>query len=261
MTRYVCRSTIVAEAASCNRCVVSCGEIEMNRLWIIPAIMISAIVAGTNSASAAYCGAISYEGCCGCGGTADGNEVSATPVAGGTYTCMRTVRETVYDRVEETRYRTRNEVYYEDRQVQCSRLVPETTTRNINYTVMVPKYETRTRTMNYTVCKPVYEKHQRTINYTVRRPVYETRKKTIKYTVCKPVYETHQRTINYTVKRPVYETRTKTVNYTVCKPVYETKSRTVNYTVCKPVYETKTRQVKLHRLQHCSRAENANRTV
>ncbi|MDB4759886.1 hypothetical protein OAG34_01585 [bacterium] len=68
---------------------------------------------------------------------------------------MRTVRETVYDRVEETRYRTRNEVYYEDRQVQCSKLVPETTTRNINYTVMVPKYETRTRTINYTVCKPV----------------------------------------------------------------------------------------------------------
>ena len=242
MTRNECRSTTFAEAASCNRCVVSCGEFQMNRLWIIPAIMISAIVAGTNSASAAYCGAISYEGCCGCGVTAGGDEESATPVAGGTYTCMRTVRETVYDKIEETRYRTRNEVYYEDRQVQCSRLLPETTTRNINYTVMVPTYETRTRTTNYTVCKPVYEKHQKTINYTVRRPVYETCKKTVKYTVCKPVYETHQRTINYTVKKPVYETCTKTVNYTVCKPVYETKSRTIKYTVCKPVYETKTRQ-------------------
>ena len=113
------------------------------------------IMVAANSASAAYCGAISYEGCCGSGGTTDGDEATTAPVAGGTYTCMRTVRETVYDQVEETRYRKRNEVYYEDQQVQCSRMVPETTTRNVNYTVMVPKYETRTRTINYTVCKPV----------------------------------------------------------------------------------------------------------
>ncbi len=80
-------------------------------------------------------------------------------VAGGTYTVMRTVRETVYDQVQETRYRTRNETYYEDQQVQATRMVPETTTREVQYTVMVPTYETKTRTINYTVNKPVYETH------------------------------------------------------------------------------------------------------
>ncbi len=86
------------------------------------------IVAGANTASAAYCGAISYEGCGGCGNTvvdggvvadgavADGAIVDGgSAVAGGSYTVMRTVRETVYDQVQETRYRTRNETYYEDR--------------------------------------------------------------------------------------------------------------------------------------------------
>ncbi len=119
----------------------------MKRLWLLPALTIIAVVSGAKTASAAYCGAISYEGCGGCegsvvdGGIVDGEGAGENGSAG-TYTVMRTVREVVYDRVEETRYRTRNEVYYEDKEIQCTRMVPETRTKTVNYTVMVPTYET-----------------------------------------------------------------------------------------------------------------------
>ena len=39
----------------------------MKRLWLLPALAIIAIVSGAQSARAAYCGAISYQGCSSCG--------------------------------------------------------------------------------------------------------------------------------------------------------------------------------------------------
>ena len=55
----------------------------MKRLWILPAVAICTIVAGAHTASAAYCGAISYEGCGGCGDVGGGVAVDGGAVAGG----------------------------------------------------------------------------------------------------------------------------------------------------------------------------------
>jgi alkaline phosphatase len=89
----------------------------MKRLWMIPALAITTIAVGTKSASAAYCGAISYQNCGGCSeGAASEGAVAvdssvvdgSAPAAGGSYTVMRTVQETVYEQQEVTRYRSRN---------------------------------------------------------------------------------------------------------------------------------------------------------
>jgi hypothetical protein len=105
---------------------------KMIRLGILLTVAICWIAAGANSASAAYGGAISYRNCGGCGNQAvDGGTIEGTPVAGGTYTVMRTVREVVYDQVQQTCHRERNEIHYEDRQIQAVRMVPETTTRQV----------------------------------------------------------------------------------------------------------------------------------
>jgi hypothetical protein len=139
----------------------------MKRLWMIPAFAIIALASGSKTASAAYCGAISYQGCCGGGvvteGAASGGVVSEGAVvegavvegavvdgaasgaaisgdassAGSSYTVMRTVRERVYEQQQQTRYRTRYETYYEDQVVSRTRMVPETTAREVQYTVMV----------------------------------------------------------------------------------------------------------------------------
>ena len=77
-----------SSASLCNQ-VVS-GEEEMRRLWLLPAVAIVAIVSGAQSADAAYCGAISYQGCSNCGETvvsggavADGGAAAGAVVADG----------------------------------------------------------------------------------------------------------------------------------------------------------------------------------
>ena len=105
----------------------------MNRLYTLLALTFATFALTANHASAAYCGAVSYKGCDGCGEPDVTEEATAqkVPVAGGTYTCMKTIREIVYDRVEEIRYRSRREVYYEDKEVQVPS-VPETVTKDAN---------------------------------------------------------------------------------------------------------------------------------
>ena len=120
------------------------------------------------------------------------------------HTVMKTVRCVEYEQQQVTCYKTCWDRVCEDRVINCTKMVPET----------------RTREVCYTVCKPVWE--ERCHTYTVCKPVWETRTKEICYTVCKPVWET------------------KTRCYTVCKPVQETREREVCYTVCKPVHYTKT---------------------
>src|SRR5210317_1907766 len=132
----------------------------MKTLWIYTFAATASIALTSDTAFAAYCGAVSYKGCSDCDSPVIESVVAseeAVPVAGGTYTCMKTVREIVYDRVEEVRYRNRREFYYEDQEIQRTRMVPETITKDVQYTVMVPKYETKTQTTEYTVMKPVYE--------------------------------------------------------------------------------------------------------
>ena len=137
---------------------------KMKRLWYLPALAIALFALQAESATAAYCGAISYQGCGGCASAAvssgcgggvvthgapmvssgaiapgivsdgaiinNGAAIGAAPaVGGGTYTVMRSVQETDYDQVQETKYRTKNESYLETVQVPATRMVPETTSR------------------------------------------------------------------------------------------------------------------------------------
>ena len=231
----------------------------MNRLYTLLALTIATFSSHSESRECRLLWrAVSYKGCDGCGEPDVTEEArQKVPVAGGTYTCMKTIREIVYDRVEEIRYRSRREVYYEDKEVQRTRLVPETVTKDVQYTVMVPKYETKNKTTEYTVMKPVYETKERVMNYTVRKPVYENHTKEWNIRSAnlfmnaskerfitpleKPVYETHTKTVNYTVCKPVYETKQRTIKYTVCVPKYETRQRTINYTVYNTVREEKVR--------------------
>jgi hypothetical protein len=109
------------------------------------------------------------------------------------HTVMKTVKCVEYEKQEVTCYKTVYDQVCEDRVINCKKMVPETRTKEICYTVCKPVWETRTR--EYTVCKPVWE--TRTREYTVCKPVWETRQREIQYTVCKPVWET--RTREYTV--------------------------------------------------------------
>ena len=195
------------------------------------------------------------------------------------HTVMKTVKCIEYEKQEVTCHKTCWERVCENSVINCTKMVPETRSREVCYTVCKPVWETAATTTRsasrcgkraskdicYTVCKPVWETKTRC--YTVCKPVWETqdqrdsatrsasrcgKTKTRCYTVCKPVWETKTRC--YTVCKPVWETRTKEILlhglqagvgrprprcYTVCKPVWETKTRC--YTVCKPVWETKTR--------------------
>lgn len=113
----------------------------MRRLFIVPVLVALLAAMSGRVATAAYCGAVSYDNC---GGCAEGSgEVAAT------HTVMKTVRKTVYEQRTEQRTRTEYQTVSEDKVINVTRMVPETRYRTVNQVVRKPVYETKTR--NYTV--------------------------------------------------------------------------------------------------------------
>ena len=188
-------------------------------------------------------------------------------------TMTRIARKVVYQNQQITCYKTVYEKIPTAHKVTYCQYVPETRTRNVQYTVHKPVWETKTKTVAYNVSTPHWETRTKQIPYTayvpqyedrVRtwieyKPVYETRTKNVTYTVCKPQWETRQHV--YTVNRVVSEVHQKTVPYTVCKAVpvqrthtwteykkvYETRTKHVPYTVCVPQWELRERNYTVHR--------------
>ncbi|MFM8324184.1 MAG: hypothetical protein ACKN9U_04920, partial [Pirellulaceae bacterium] len=140
----------------------------MRKLLALPALAAILSAFSANVASAAYCGAISYE---------NAGVVSGDPCAPHSHTIMKTVRRVVYDQEVVQATRSEYQTVYEDREVQRTRYERSTEYREVNYTVTRPVYETREKVINYTVMKPVYETRTKQVQYTVRRPVYETHEK------------------------------------------------------------------------------------
>ena len=111
----------------------------------------------SDTSFAAYWGGVSEPGC-----QADTTVTSccAKPTC---HTVMKTRRQVVYEKQQQTCYRTVYETVYEDQQVDCVKYVQETRYRNCEYTVSKPIYETRYRTSCSTVRKPVWETKTREI--------------------------------------------------------------------------------------------------
>jgi len=106
-------------------------------------------------------------------------------------------------------------------------MVPQTCTREVEYTVcrMVPV--TQSRTVEYAVCRMISEQHFRTVCQTVCRAVTEVGTRTVPYTtyqevpVCRTVSVPRQvpRTVTFTVTRCVPRTECYQVPVCVCCPV------------------------------------------
>jgi hypothetical protein len=147
-----------------------------------PLLAALALMLTPMGADAGWCGLARYSCCAPCCQTT-------------CCTVMKTVKCIEYEKQEVTCHKTVWERVCEEKVINCTKMVPETRTREVCYTVCKPVWETRCNT--YTVCKPVWETRSKNICYTVCKPVWET--KTRCYTVCKPVWETRTREIPYTV--------------------------------------------------------------
>ncbi|MBP3558513.1 MAG: hypothetical protein J6K20_12550, partial [Thermoguttaceae bacterium] len=179
------------------------------------------LAAPLEQAQGAWCGAASYRWC----------RPRACEFTTQSCTVMKTCRKVVYEQEQVVCYRTSFQKVPVTRRVLCTKYVPETRVREVQYTVCRPVWENRQKTVARTVNRTVWQNCQKQVPYTVCKPVYEQRQR--QYTVCKPVWETRQKQVPYTVCKPVYEQRQR--QYTVCKPVWQTCQKQVPYTVCKPV--------------------------
>jgi hypothetical protein len=114
------------------------------------AFAVIAVAMLQSAASAGYCGAARYNRCC-------------KPKC--CHTVMKTVRCVKYEKECVTCYRTVYDRVCYDKVINCTRMVPETRTKEICYTVCKPVWETKTR--EYTVCKPCWETKTREVSFSV----------------------------------------------------------------------------------------------
>ncbi|MCP3691085.1 MAG: hypothetical protein GY917_02720, partial [Planctomycetaceae bacterium] len=107
------------------------------RLKITSLVVLLAAV-GSDTSFAAHLG--TGEAC----GVAKSADCCAKPTC---HTVMKTRRQVVYEKQQQTCYRTVYETVYEDQKIDCVKNVQETRYRNCEYTVCKPVYETRYRTV------------------------------------------------------------------------------------------------------------------
>lgn len=115
----------------------------------------------------------------------------------------------------------------QEKEIQCTRMVPETKTRMVPYTTCRMVSEVQTRNCNYTVCHLVQEQRTRQVPVTTCHMVSEQRNYQVPYTVCRA--EKYQQTI------PCVRYETKQVPYTATRCVAKTITEQVPVKVCVPV--------------------------
>ena len=209
----------------------------MNTRLALAILLVAAGSLSVDTANATYCGAVSYR----LWGRCQGVNYGCSPQC--CHTVMKTQRKVVFEKQQQTCYRTCYDTVMQDHTIQCTRMVRKTHCKQIPYTVCRPVYETCTRTQHYTVHRPVWETRTREIPYTVNRKVWETKTRQIPYTTYRTHWETKTRQVPYTVNRTVWETKTRQIPYTTYRTQWETKTRQIPYTVNRTVWETKTREV------------------